>query len=194
MRIVGIVTPLDFSPVRTERLRLRLLTEHDVDAVHRYQSDPDVVRYLPYGPRDHDTVAERIAEWSQHRRVADEGDYLQLAVERREDGLVLGDLYFTLRSTQHETVFIGWVFAPDQGGRGYATEAARALLTLAFDGMGAHRVGAELDARNDRSAALCRRLGMREEAWFRSDFRYKDQWADTRMFGMLATEWAAQPA
>jgi RimJ/RimL family protein N-acetyltransferase len=183
------MTPLDLAPVRTERLLLRPLGNDDVDDVARYQGDPEVARFLPYEPRNRATVAAKIAEWGEHRRVAAEGDYLQLGVERLDDGLLLGDVYFSLRSAQHELAVVGWVFAPESRGNGYATEAARALLSLAFDDMGLHRVIAELDARNTASAAVCTRLGMREEARFVEDFHYKGEWADTRVHAVLAREW-----
>jgi RimJ/RimL family protein N-acetyltransferase len=190
------MTPLEFTPVRTERLQLRLLTADDVEAVHRYQGDPDVCRFLPYEARDRATVTAKIAEWGEHRRVAAEGDYLQLAVERLEDARLLGDVYFSLRSTEHELAVIGWVLAPESRGRGYATEAATALLALAFDGMGSHRVMAELDARNTASASVCARLGMRKEAHFVEDYRMKGEWSDTATYALLAREWRkrGQPA
>lgn len=179
----------EFAPVDTDRLRLRLLTDSDVDAVHRYQSDPAVCRYLPYEPRDRATVAAKLADWSQRTTVAAEGDFLQLAIERREDGRVLGDLFFSLRSLQHEVGVIGWTLDPEHHGRGYVTEAARAMLALAFDRMGLHRVMAELDLRNTASAAVCRRLGMREEARFMEAFLYKGEWSDTAVHALLAREW-----
>jgi len=189
---VLVITPLDFSPLRTDRLLLRGLTRDDVDAVQRYQGDPQVCRYLPYEPRDRDAVAAKIAEWGGHRRIAEEGDFLQLGVERSADARLLGDLYVALRSAQHELVVVGWVFAPESRGHGYATEAARALLGLAFDRLGAHRVVAELDTRNSASAAVCARLGMREEARFVEDFRYKGEWADTSTWALLDREWRAR--
>ncbi len=185
------MTPLDLAPVRTERLLLRPLTPADIDAVHAYQGDPEVCRYLPFDARDRDTVAAKITEWSERRRVAAEGDYLQLGVERVEDGALLGDVYFALRSERHELAAVGWVFAPASRGRGYATEAGRALLGLAFDRMRLHRVMAELDPRNTASAAVCARLGMREEAHFVEDFRTRGEWADTSNWAILDREWAA---
>ena len=59
---------------------------------------------------------------------------------------------------------------PSTPGAGYATEAARAVLEMAFVHFGLRRVVANLDARNDRSAALCERLGMRREVDKRGDF------------------------
>jgi aminoglycoside 6'-N-acetyltransferase len=71
------------------------------------------------------------------------------------------------------------------------TEAAGAILEIAFAGIGLHRVLARLDPRNDASAALCRRLGMREEGYFAQDTWFKGEWGDTSIFAILAHEWEA---
>jgi len=55
-------------------------------------------------------------------------------------------------------------------------------------------VRAELDPRNDASIALCRRLGMREEAHFVEDMWFKGEWADTGVYAILASEWTRQRA
>ena len=65
------------------------------------------------------------------------------------------------------------------------TEAAAAVLQIAFDDIGLHRVSAQLDPRNDRSAALCRRLGMREEAHLVEDMWCKGEWVDTTIYAIL---------
>jgi RimJ/RimL family protein N-acetyltransferase len=74
----------------------------------------------------------------------------------------------------------------------WATEAARALIDLAFDDLGAHRAFACTDARNTPSAALLRRLGMREEAHFREAEIFKGNWGDELVFAILAREWSSQ--
>jgi len=51
---------------------------------------------------------------------------------------------------------------------------------------------AELDPRNQASVALCRRLGMRQEAHFVEDLRFKGGWADTGVFALLAREWGSR--
>jgi len=48
-----------------------------------------------------------------------------------------------------------------------------------------------LDPRNHASAALCRRLGMREEARFVEDLWFKGSWGDTAIYAILDREWAA---
>ena len=95
------------------------------------------------------------------------------------------------RSREHRGGEIGYVFNPDHQGHGYATEAARALLDLAFDGLGLHRVVARIDARNDASAAVLRRLGLRQEAYLRENEWFKGEWTDEIDFAILESEWRA---
>ena len=175
------------SPLRTDRLQLRTMAEADVDDIHAYQSRDDVCRYLMFEPRERDAVAEKVAKYSQARVLSGEGDYWQLAVER--DGRVIGDVYFTIKSDEHQTGEIGWTLHPDFSGQGFMTEAAGAVLGLAFAEIGLHRVMAELDARNTSSIALCRRLGMREEAHFVEDLWFKGEWGDTGIYAVLEREW-----
>lgn len=190
------VTPYVFSePVRTARLTLRLMTPADVDDVHSYQSREDVCRYLLFEPRSRSDVAERVAKHAEATTLGKDGDYLQLAIERAGDAgsrpRVIGDLYFTIASLENSKGEIGWTLHPDFAGQGYATEAASAVLDLAFSTIRLHRVQADLDPRNAASIALCKRLGMREEALFLQDLWFKGEWADTGMYAILRDEWLA---
>jgi aminoglycoside 6'-N-acetyltransferase len=62
-------------------------------------------------------------------------------------------------------------------------------MAVAFEELGLHRVFAQLDPRNEASAALCRRLGMRLEAHFLEDLWFRGAWGDTAIYAMLAREW-----
>jgi RimJ/RimL family protein N-acetyltransferase len=186
--------PWAFSaPIRTERLLLRLQTIDDTDDVFGYQSREDVCRYLLFEPRTRDEVAERLARNAAASTLEKDDDYLQLALERPATGdapaRVIGDLYFSISSLENSKAEIGWTLHPDFTGKGYASEAARAVLRLAFDELMLHRVVAELDPRNDASIALCTRLGLREEAYFVKDLWFKGDWADTGLYAILRDEW-----
>ncbi len=181
------------SPMPTERLILRTMTPADVDDVHAYQSRADVCRYLPFEPRSRDEVAERLARYATAVVLASDDDYWQLAIELdREPGRVIGDVYFCLKSVANASGVIGWTLRPDHVGNGYMTEAAGAVLELAFRELGLHRVSAELDPRNHASAALCERLGMRQEAVFREDLWFKGEWGDTAVFAIIDRDWASR--
>jgi RimJ/RimL family protein N-acetyltransferase len=178
-------------PIHTDRLLLRPLDPAtDVDAVHAYQSRTDVCRYIPYAPRSRDEVAQRLADPERNRSTLEnEGDFLDIAVALRDTGELIGDVLLFWRSAEHRTGEIGYVLHPDHNGHGYATEAARALLVLAFDALGLHRVIARIDARNDASAAVLRRLGMRQEAVLVENEWFKGEWSTEIDFAILDREW-----
>jgi RimJ/RimL family protein N-acetyltransferase len=184
--------PYEFAELRTERLLLRLMRESDVDDILVYQSNPDVCRYLMFEPRERAAVAAKVAQYSTATTLAGDGDYWQIAIER--DGRVIGDVYFTIKSTEHATGEIGWTLNPEHGGRGYMTEAAGAVLGIAFEAIGLHRVIAVLDPRNTTSIALCKRLGMREEAHHVEDMWFKGEWGDTGIYAILDREWLTSHA
>jgi RimJ/RimL family protein N-acetyltransferase len=182
-------------PLVTERLVLRLMTLGDVDDVFAYSSLPEVCRYQLHEPRTRDEVAEQITNHTAATTLAKDGDYLQLALElpATTDGpaRVIGDSYFSLGSVENSRGVIGWTMHPDFMGHGYATEAASAVLDTAFRTLGLHRVTAELDPRNTASIALCKRLRMREEAYFVQDLMFKGEWGDTGVYAILRDEWLA---
>jgi RimJ/RimL family protein N-acetyltransferase len=175
-------------PIRTERLLLRPLDPvGDVEAVHAYQSNPDVCRYIPYEPRTKEEVAAKLA--GARSTLDGEGQALWLAaVEAATDRLV-GDVLLFWQSATHRGGELGYVIDPAHQGRGYATEAAVALLGLAFEGLGLHRVIARIDARNAASAGVLRRLGMRQEAHLRENEWFKNGWSDEIDFAVLDDEW-----
>ncbi|GIJ43510.1 N-acetyltransferase [Virgisporangium aliadipatigenens] len=178
-------------PVRTERLLLRPLTVADTDALLAYRGDPQVCRYLPFAPMDRRVIGERFAGVWATTALTDEDQAMTLGVELAATGELVGDVVLFWRSREHRRGEIGYVMNPDHHGKGYATEAARALLRLGFDELGLHRITASLDERNTASAALARRLGMRQEARLVHNEWFKGEWSTELVFAMLAEEWAA---
>jgi len=181
-------------PILTERLSLRPFDPAtDVDDVYAYQSREDVCRYIPYSPRTGDAVAERLADPERTRStINNAGEVISIAVELRAVGQVIGDVILAWSSAEHQSGEIGYVFNPEFQGHGYATEACQALLVLAFEELKLHRVVARIDARNDASAAVLRRLGMRQEAYLVENEWFKGEWASEIDFAILADEWRAR--
>jgi RimJ/RimL family protein N-acetyltransferase len=182
--------------LRTERLLLRHFHRQDLDRLAAIQFLPEVARFLYWEPRSRDEAKEALDRYIAATRLEADDDAVTLAVERRKDGLLLGTVTIWLRSAKHRQVEVGYVFHPDSGGRGYATEATRALIDFAFTDLKAHRVFARTDARNKPSAALLTRLGLRQEAHFREAEIFKGSWGDELVFAVLDREWppAADPA
>ncbi|MEP7024880.1 MAG: GNAT family N-acetyltransferase [Actinomycetota bacterium] len=176
-------------PVRTGRLLLRPLTAGDIDAVLAYRSIPEVCRYVPFEPMTREDVLERLAGSWARTELDDEGQALILGVEVEHTGTLVGDVMLFWHSREHAGGELGYVFHPDFHGRGYATEAAAATLRLGFEGLGLHRIVARIDERNEPSARLARRLGMRQEARLVHNEVFKGEWSTELDFAVLADEW-----
>lgn len=180
--------PWDFAPLHGERVRLDLLRGDDLAALHAIQGDPEVCRYLLYEARSREEVAGILERDAAATRLAAVDDYIQPAI-RDHSGALVGTMYLRVASVDDRTLEIGWLLSPRERGRGYATEAARLLLRLAFDELGMHRVYAELDPRNDASVGMCLRLGMRHETHILEHMWLKGEWTDTGGYAILEREW-----
>jgi RimJ/RimL family protein N-acetyltransferase len=148
------------------------MTAVDVDDVHAYQSNPEVCRYLLFEPRTRDEVAVRVAKYATARVLSGDGDFWQLAIVREDDpGRVIGDVFFMIKDAANATCEIGWTLHPGHTGLGYMTEAAAAVLDIAFANLGMHR-----------------------EAHYVEDLWFRGAWADTAIYAILDREWAARGA
>jgi RimJ/RimL family protein N-acetyltransferase len=181
-------------PLHTERLELRPLRLDDVDAVHAYQSRADVCRFIPYEPRTKEQIAERITNQVMKSALTEPGQALGLGVTLAGSDYVIGDLMLAWHSKEHMGGELGYVLNPEFSGKGYTTEACRALLPLAFDGLRLHRLVGRVDARNIASCNVLRRLGFRQEAVLLENEWFKGEWTDEIDFALLAREWRAAVA
>jgi RimJ/RimL family protein N-acetyltransferase len=182
-------------PIRTARLLLRPYSIDDLDALHDIQSRPEVTRYLLFDARDRDEVRAALEERIEAGRPGHQGGplLLALAVVLPQTEAVIGDAVLFLQSREHRQGEIGYIFHPDHGGRGYATEAARAMLRLGFEAYGLHRIVGRIDARNEPSARVLERLGMRREAHYRQNEIVKGEWTDEVVYAVLEDEWRSRP-
>ena len=149
-----------FAPtMQTSRLTLRPHRLVDADAWYGIQSDPEVLRYLPWPERTREQSLAHLRRRTVSTVLARRDDFLALAVER--EGTLIGDVSMHLRVVppEHREVEVGWLLGSAHSGHGYAAEAATALLRFAFTELRATTATALIDERNLRSLALAQRLG-----------------------------------
>lgn len=177
-------------PLRTERLELAPATAADADAVFAYRSLPDVARWNMSWPQDPAAFAsDWQLMWQRHLMVRRDGEVIGDVMLRTGDAWAQVDVKEAAAGTQAE---LGYVLSPEFHGHGYATEAARAALDLAFGVLGLRRVVAECFAANEPSWRLLERVGMRREAHNVADSLHRDLgWVDGYVYALLADEWRA---
>lgn len=151
-------TPPALAVLDTPRLRLRPPSLDDVEGIAGYAGDPDVARYVSW-PRHR---SRRDAEAFLHYALAaaEQGrERTWVVVERASEALV-GTIGLRL---QGHRVELGYVLARPHWGRGYATEAAGAVVAWALARPDIHRVWAVVDVDNTASARVLEKVGMQRE-------------------------------
>ena len=175
-------------PLTTPRLLLRPHRREDLDDLVLFHGDPDVVRYTPWPVRDRDqTRATLEIKLGQDQLVP--GQWLVLAIERRDSGTVIGEVLLKWASETDRQGELGFALRADQHGQGLAREAAEAVLALGFEHVGLHRITAVCIAENIDSVRLLERLGMRLEGELHHSVHFKGEWADQRLYAMTEDEW-----
>jgi RimJ/RimL family protein N-acetyltransferase len=176
---------MQFPEIETPRLRLRAIAAGDWAAVLTYMSDPRVTAFLPDGTFD-EAAARAFAE----KQAGEDAT----AVAVIESGQMIGHMPYH-PWFERETYEIGWVFGRAAQGKGYATEAAQALLVHAFGALKAHRVIATCQPENTASWRVAEKLGLRREAHFRAAlYRSPGVWWDEYFYALLAEEYEGRGA
>ena len=177
--------------IRTKRLLLRELTPDDWPVIFAYQNEPLYLRYYPWTERPEADVRAFLKmlidyQSEQPRRKC------QLAITLPETGDLIGNCGIRRKPDSEREADIGYELAPAHWGRGYATEAVRALVKLGFREWRLHRISAWCVADNVGSARVLEKAGLRLEGRLCENQYYKDRWWDTLLYGLLVDEWREQ--
>jgi RimJ/RimL family protein N-acetyltransferase len=186
----------DVWPVRTERLQIRPMTASDVDAMWEWRRLPEVNRWLGLAPDTIEAFRERYLDPDRLASMY----IVELPPESGEAPVPVGDVMIRIGDgwAQLEVADeakgveaeLGWVLDPGYTGRGYATEAIRAVIDVCFGPLGLRRVHAGCFADNEPSWRLMERLGMRREEFSRKTALHRSgEWLDGMNYGILAEEW-----
>jgi RimJ/RimL family protein N-acetyltransferase len=180
---------MPFEPIRTDRLVLRAPVEADTDAAYQRRNHPDVARYQTWAlPYTREQATSSITA-SAALDGPTEGQWWNLTVvDTDSPDRILGDLAVKL-SWEGRTGEIGFTFHPDNWGRGYATEAAQALVRHLFDDVGVHRVEGSLHPHNVASARVLEACGMLYEGQTRESFWVGDECSDNLLYGATRADW-----
>jgi RimJ/RimL family protein N-acetyltransferase len=174
--------------LESDRLILRSFMDSDLHDFVAYRSDPKVAIYQSW--HDYDLAAGRafIAEQLAGQPNVP-GTWYQIAIERRADGCLLGDLAWHTPLDQPQQAMIGYTLASQYQGMGFASEAVTCFLDFLFHRMEKHRVYAETDSRNLGSVKLLERIGFRREGHMIQSEWFKGEWVDNFYYAILGDEW-----
>jgi RimJ/RimL family protein N-acetyltransferase len=178
--------------IETPRLILRELGDKDAPAVQAYAGDPEVVRFLDWGPNTPgDTV--RFLAVARAARDAVPRTVYHLAIVLKAADRLIGGCRIEIRNAASGAGDLGYVLGRPHWGQGFTTEAIRALVGFGFEHLALHRIWATCDVRNAASARVLEKLGMTREGHLRHDVRWKGEWRNSYLYAILETEWPGPP-
>jgi RimJ/RimL family protein N-acetyltransferase len=172
--------------INTKRLKLREITQQDFQAVHEYASDPETVKYMPFGPNTEEETQEFINRNLKRQQDDPRTDYgfgIILKTENRFIGAC------GIHGVSEVQASIGYILNRRYWSHGYATEAAKALVDYLFRELGVHRVFASCDPENHASIRVLEKVGMSLEGRLRENMNIRGEYRDSLIFGLVIDEW-----
>jgi RimJ/RimL family protein N-acetyltransferase len=174
--------------IETDRLLLREYVQSDWEQVHEYSSDPEVVRFMLWGPNSEDQTRNFVARAIGFQREEPRHQF-EVAVVLKDTGKVIGGIGLRIKSERRKEADLGYCYSREAWGKGYGSEAAQSMLRFGFEKLHMHRIWATCDAENRGSAGVMKKCGMRHEAHFKQDELIKGQWRDSLLYAILEDEW-----
>jgi [ribosomal protein S5]-alanine N-acetyltransferase len=169
------------------RVRLRWLTDEDVDALFTVYSDERMMRYWSTPAMKERAEAHALLERIR-RNFADKSGF-QWGVVRKEDGRLLGTCTLFHVDPANMKAEIGYGLGSRYWNQGFMGEALTALIGYAFGSLKLRRLEADVDPRNESSVRILGRMGFRREGLLRERWNVGGEIQDTAFFGLLAREW-----
>jgi len=173
-------------PIETDRLLLRRFTFNDIDDIVELVSHPSVAR-VGNKIKASATEVKKYLEMQNLMQPFELNKCFDLGIELKEQNKIIG--FVGLIRKNHKQGEVGWALNIGYRGRGYATEAARALISYGFQTLGLHRILADTSNMNVSSLKVMERLGMRREGHYRESEFQDGRWMDVLVYAILADEW-----
>ena len=154
--------------IETARLRLRCYVRDDAEALYDVFADPYARRFYPQM-----ADREKVDDWiSWNLRVYDAFGFGLWVIEPKDDPRLIGDCGLTYQDVEgKELLEIGYHTHATERGKGYATEAARAVLAYALNDLGAEFVCSKVHPDNTASRAVASRVHDRRRDYLKAGER-----------------------
>jgi [ribosomal protein S5]-alanine N-acetyltransferase len=175
-----------FPTLHTERLILRHITKADAADLFVFRSDPEVMKYIPR------PLANEIADVYPLIEIFDDfwtkGEKINWGIALKETDKIIGMIGYVKILPEHYRAEVGYSLTAAYQRQGITREALKRIIQFGFEEMGLHSIEAIIDAENTASGALLLNVGFKQEAFFREDFYYNNNFRNSIHFGLLSSE------
>ena len=188
-QVARAASPVLPATIETERLTLRSLRPGDAPDVARLAGRREIADTTISIP--HPYSEQQAQDWiALHTSYQSAGKETVFAITIQGDGCLVGTVGLRDVDTEHSQAELGFWSGADSWGRGYATEAAGAVLGFAFGKLDLNRVYAHHMARNPASGRVLEKIGMKREGLLRQRVRKWGVFEDVVILAILRADWS----
>lgn len=173
--------------LETDRLILRRFTIADAEGMfNNWASDDDVTKYLTWPT--HQNVEMTRGYINYCIQGYSESAFYQWVMESKESHELIGNISVVKINEEIDGMELGWVIGKEFWGKGYTAEAAKAVLDVLFDKVGANCTYAGHDVNNPNSGRVMQKIGMKYEGTLRQSDRNNQGIVDMAHYSMIRDE------
>lgn len=173
----------DLPEIETDRLLLRKVAMTDVKDIYAFTSNPEGKEFLSWEP--HDSLERTKGFVSYLLETYEDDKPSQWVIELKETNVVIGITGYVDYSEQHKRGEIAYIMSPDYAGKGYMTEANKAVVDYGLDNMGLNRVQAKAEVDNIGSQKVLEKIGMAKEGVLKRYIYQKGRFRDYVIYGII---------
>lgn len=177
--------------LQTERLNLRPVVKLDLDYIHELHSLPETDLFNTLGIPENIKETEMILEkWIFENEKENNTNFTFIIDlnKEREINATIGLIGINLGKEKYRNAEVWFKFHKDYWNKGYATEAARKILSFGFKNLQLHRIEAGCAVENIGSICVLEKIGMIREAHKRKLLPLKSGWSDNYGYAILSTD------
>jgi RimJ/RimL family protein N-acetyltransferase len=192
----GIMTKVPASPTQTKelnlileskRLVLRPYQDSDLNSIHAYSCDTETTQFMQWGPNSLEQTKDFFTRCIANQTVKPKIIY-DFAVIDNASNQLIGSI--TLRLIKEGSLLgeIGYIYAKETWGKGYASEAARRVMQFGFQDLGLKKISATCDPENIGSTKVLQKAGMKFEGFLSKHLPMKGKWRDSLLYGCAESD------
>jgi ribosomal-protein-alanine N-acetyltransferase len=172
-----------FQNIETKRLVLRRIDENDVDEVLALRGNPEIMKYIPR------PLAKTIEDALAHIRMIEEkienNTGINWGITIKGSPKIIGIIgHYRIQPENHRAE-IGYMSLPEFNGKGYITEAIKAVVEYGFEQMNLHSIEAIIDPQNIASEKVLQKNGFVKEAHILENELWEGIYWDTVIYSLL---------
>ncbi|RLI02029.1 N-acetyltransferase [Candidatus Bathyarchaeota archaeon] len=173
---------METPSITTDRLRLRPVTETDIDFVFKLFSRTETNLYS----EDPDIKSLKEAKEMYVRYMKPGSDtHFRVIIELTSTTEPIGTIGFYNYITDYRRAEMGYDLLKEYWGQGYMSEAVQAIIKYGFEELGLVRIEATVDPENIRSIKVLERNGFKHEGTLRKRYYYSGKWRDELFYGLI---------